>query len=104
MNSPLPAPPSAKPSALPVVTTAEMTPLQLPPLGHAPLVSVLIVNYNYEHFLSDAIESVLKQTYQNFEIVICDDGSKDNSRELISEYARKDARVKPIFKENGGVA
>ncbi len=74
----------------------------LPPLHH-PLVSVMIVNYNYERFLPDAIESVLRQTYQNFEVIICDDGSKDNSREIISRYAAQDARIKPIFQENGGV-
>lgn len=63
----------------------------------------MIVNYNYERFLGEAIESVLAQTYQNFEIVICDDGSQDGSREVISGYAEKDARIKPIFQENGGV-
>ena len=76
----------------------------LPPMEAAPLVSVLIVNYNYERFLGSAIESVLRQTYQRFEIVICDDGSTDGSRELISRYAAEDARIKPIFKENAAVA
>ncbi len=76
---------------------------QLLPLGDNPLVSVMIVNYNYERFLPDAIESVLSQTYQNFEIIICDDGSKDDSREVITRYAAQDPRIKPIFQENGGV-
>lgn len=78
-------------------------PLQLPPLSPNPLVSVMIVNYNYEQFLPEAIESVLGQTYQNFEIIICDDGSKDNSREVIGRFARQDPRIKPVFQENGGV-
>lgn len=83
-----------------------MTPMslpQLPPLPPRPLVSVMIVNYNYERYLGEAIESVLSQTYQNFEIIVCDDGSKDGSREIISGYAANDGRIKPIFQENGGV-
>jgi len=76
---------------------------QLPPLPADPLVSVMIVNYNYEHFLPEAIDSVFAQTHQNFELIICDDGSKDNSRAVIERYAQKDARIKPVFQENGGV-
>lgn len=67
-------------------------------------VSVLIDNYNYEKFLPECIQSVLDQTYQNFEIVIVDDGSSDNSREIIERYAKKDERIKPVFKPNGGQA
>jgi len=68
------------------------------------LISVLIDNYNYDKFLSECIESVLNQTYQNFEIIIVDDGSKDKSKDIIKEYAKKDNRIKPIFKKNGGQA
>ena len=67
-------------------------------------ISVLIDNYNYEKFLSECIKSVLNQTYQNFEVIIVDDGSRDNSKEIIEEYAKKDTRIKTIFKENGGQA
>lgn len=77
---------------------------ELPPLGTEPLVSVMIVNYNYAHYIGEAVESVLRQTYPHFEIVICDDGSTDSSREIIERYAREDRRVRFIFKENGGVA
>ena len=87
----------------PINPASDATLRQLPPLGEKPLVSVMIVNYNYERFLPEAIESVLRQTYQNFEIVICDDGSKDNSRDIISRYAAQDPRIKYIFQENGGV-
>jgi hypothetical protein len=76
----------------------------LAPLGAQPLVSVLIVNYNYEQFLPAAIESVLRQTYQRYELVICDDGSKDNSRDVISRYAEREPRIKTIFKQNAAVA
>ena len=81
-----------------------MADLILPPLAASPLCTVMIVNYNYERYLPDAIESALAQTYQNFEIVICDDGSKDNSREVISRYATRDSRIRTIFKDNAAVA
>jgi glycosyltransferase involved in cell wall biosynthesis len=68
------------------------------------LVSVLIDNYNYAKFLPECIDSVLNQTYRDFEVIIVDDGSRDNSREIIEEYAKKDKRIKPVFKENGGQA
>jgi len=68
------------------------------------LISVLIDNYNYERYLKECIESVLAQTYTNFEIIIVDDGSSDNSKDIILEYANKDNRIKPIFKTNNGQA
>jgi glycosyltransferase involved in cell wall biosynthesis len=64
-----------------------------------PLVSILICNYNYGRFISTAIESALAQTYSNVEIIVVDDGSKDNSREIIETYGN---RVRAIFKSNGG--
>ncbi len=66
-----------------------------------PLVSVIITNYNYSSYLSKAIDSVLEQTYSNFEIIVVDDGSTDNSREVISHYSSK---VITIFQENGGMS
>ncbi len=66
-----------------------------------PLVSVLVKNYNCEHYLQQAIDSVLSQTYSNIEIVVIDDGSTDRSRELIDRYGDK---VVKVYKENGGEA
>jgi len=80
----------------------KLKPMELPSLPKNPLVSVLIANYNYEKYIGEAIESVLSQTYQNFEIVICDDGSMDNSLEVIRKYAERDNRIKYVAKENGG--
>lgn len=64
-----------------------------------PLVSVVIDNYNYGHFLAKAIDSVLQQTYQNFEVIVVDDGSTDHSYEIIQSYGN---RIVPIFQENSG--
>ncbi|OKH11927.1 glycosyl transferase [Fischerella major NIES-592] len=67
------------------------------------LVSVIISNYNYARYLSAAIESVLAQTYTNFEIIVVDDGSQDNSRDVINQYEQRSPhQVKGIFQENQG--
>lgn len=76
----------------------------LPPLTAEPLCSVLIVNYNYERYLGAAIDSALQQTYQQLEIIVCDDGSTDGSRDVISRYVAADSRIKRIFKQNAAVA
>jgi glycosyltransferase involved in cell wall biosynthesis len=68
---------------------------------NGPLVSILINNYNYGRFLSEAIDSALGQTYGNTEVIVVDDGSTDNSREIISGYG---TRIIPVLKENGGQA
>lgn len=65
------------------------------------LVSIIINNYNYGRFLSAAIESALNQTYEPIEVIVVDDGSTDDSRDIIARYGE---RVIPIFKENGGQA
>lgn len=64
-----------------------------------PLVSVIIGNYNYGNFIAEAIESVLGQTYRNFELIVVDDGSTDNSRKIIQSYQDK---LTAIFQRNGG--
>ncbi len=68
---------------------------------YQPLVSIAIDNYNYGRFLPQAIESSLNQTYARVEVIVVDDGSTDNSCEVIRSYG---ARVVPVFKENGGQA
>lgn len=67
-----------------------------------PHVSVILDNYNYAQYVGEAIESVLKQTYQDFEVIVVDDGSTDGSRAMIEAYAKKDIRIRPLLKENGG--
>ena len=82
----------------------ELQPLKLPQLPDKPLVSVLIANYNYARYIGETLESVLCQTYPDFEVIVCDDGSTDNSCEVIETYVQKDPRLKLVRKQNGGVA
>jgi glycosyltransferase involved in cell wall biosynthesis len=63
-------------------------------------VSAIINNYNYGKFVASAINSVLNQTHEDLEVIIVDDGSSDESREVIRSF--NDPRVRPIFQENGG--
>lgn len=67
----------------------------------SPLVSIVINNYNYGRFVGQAIESALAQTYPHVEVIVVDDGSTDDSREVIAQYGE---RVRAVFKENGGQA
>ncbi|MEM6361464.1 MAG: glycosyltransferase [Bacteroidota bacterium] len=67
-----------------------------------PLVTVYITSFNYERFIRESIESVLNQTFQNFELIIIDDGSTDNSLEVIEEYRLHD-KVRIIHQTNKGL-
>lgn len=67
-------------------------------------VSVLIPCYNTEEYLSRCLDSVISQTYKNLEIVLLDDGSTDNSLNIMKEYQAKDDRITIISRENRGIA
>ena len=54
--------------------------------GYCPLVSVIVPNYNHKIFLADRINSILNQTYKNFEIILLDDNSTDGSQEVLKEF------------------
>ncbi len=69
-----------------------------------PLISVILPIYNVEQFLPRCIESVCRQTYDNIEIILVDDGSKDNCYNICEEYAAKDNRIKVLHKVNGGLS
>ena len=65
------------------------------------LVTVVVPNYNYAHFVREAIDSVLAQTYPHLEIIVVDDGSSDGSREVLENYGE---RIRTIFQDNSGVS
>lgn len=64
-----------------------------------PLVSVCIPAYNNAEYISETMDSILKQTYQNLELIVVDDNSKDNTLEVLQKYAEKDDRVKVYHNE-----
>ena len=65
--------------------------------------SVIVPIYNVEKYLSRCIDSVLSQTFADFELILVDDGSPDNCPKICDEYAEKDQRIKVVHKENGGL-
>ena len=67
-------------------------------------ISIVIPVYNVEKYLQECVDSVVKQSYKNIEIILVDDGSKDNSPKLCDELAKADDRIKVIHKENGGLS
>lgn len=69
-----------------------------------PVVSIVMPTYNVEKYISAAIVSVINQTYSDWELLVIDDGSTDNSNSVAQVYANKDLRIKVIKKENGGLS
>ncbi|MFM5906545.1 MAG: glycosyltransferase [Novosphingobium sp.] len=70
---------------------------------NSPAITVAMSVYNGERFLAPAIESVLAQTFTDFEFLILDDGSRDSTRSIIEDHARRDSRIRPIIRENKGL-
>lgn len=69
-----------------------------------PLISIIVPCYNQAQFLDECLQSVLDQTYQNWECIIVNDGSTDNSSIIAKKWAEKDSRFIYIHKENGGIS
>lgn len=67
-------------------------------------ISIIIPVYNVEKYLNYCVESVVKQTYENLEIILVDDGSPDNCPGLCDEWASRDARIRTVHRENGGLS
>lgn len=67
-------------------------------------ISVVVPVFNVEPFLDKCIDSIVKQTYKNLEIILVDDGSSDNCPQICDEWARKDERIKVVHKKNGGLS
>lgn len=70
----------------------------------APKISVIVPVYKAEKYLRKCVDSILGQTFRDFELLLVDDGSPDGSGAICDEYARKDSRVRVFHKENGGVS
>ena len=68
------------------------------------LISIIVPIYNVENYLRQCLDSIQNQTYQNFECLLINDGSPDNSADICREYLEKDSRFKYFEKENGGVS
>lgn len=73
--------------------------------SNQPLISVIMPAYNAGKYIAESIESILNQTFQNFELIILDDASTDNTKEIVSSYAQKDNRIVYVEKQsNNGPA
>ena len=68
------------------------------------LISIIVPIYNSSAYLQECIDSILAQTYTNFELHLINDGSRDNSGEICEVYAKKDSRINVIHKANSGVS
>ena len=68
------------------------------------MISIIVPIYRVEPFLARCIESILKQTYTNLEILLSDDGSQDRCDEICDEYAKKDGRIRVFHTENRGLS
>lgn len=69
-----------------------------------PLISIIVPIYNSEKTLKKCLNSIINQTYVDWELLLINDGSKDNSGNICDEYAIIDRRIKVFYKENGGVS
>lgn len=67
-------------------------------------ISIIVPIYNAENFLKDCLNSILDQTYKNFELILVDDGSTDSSKIIIDDYANRDNKIRAIHKKNNGIS
>jgi glycosyltransferase involved in cell wall biosynthesis len=89
-----------------LTTTAEITNNQsnnLERFDLIPLVSIITPSYNHAKYIGECIESVLSQTYSNWELIIINDGSTDNTLEIAKKYAERDSRIHVIHQNNKGI-
>lgn len=70
-------------------------------MKYNPYISFVVTSYNYDQYISQTLDSILAQSYKNFEVIVVDDGSTDNSLKIIEQYIKKDNRIKLYQHENG---
>lgn len=68
------------------------------------MISVIIPVYKVEQYLDECVESVVRQTYTDLEVILVDDGSPDGCPALCDRWAKKDSRIKVVHKKNGGLS
>lgn len=68
------------------------------------LITIVVPIYNVENYINDCIQSIINQTYKNLQIILVDDGSRDNCPKICDEYKQKDSRIEVIHKKNGGLS
>ena len=73
-------------------------------MNYTPAISVIVPVYNVEKYLSQCIDSILSQTFTDFELLLIDDGTPDRSGEICDEYAEKDERIRVFHQKNGGLS
>lgn len=73
-------------------------------MDNTPKISIIVPVYNVEEYITECIDSILSQTYKDWELILVNDGSTDNSGKICDEYALKDNRINVIHKENGGLS
>lgn len=69
-----------------------------------PQISIIVPVYNMEHYLRQCLDSISSQTFENWECILVDDGSKDSSGDICEDYAKRDARFRVVHRENGGLS
>ncbi len=69
-----------------------------------PVISVIVPVYNVEEYLSECVESILAQSFEQFELILVDDGSSDNGGKICDDYKEKDSRIRVVHKKNGGLS
>ena len=67
-------------------------------------ISVIVPVYNVENYIERCVDSILKQTFEDYELILVDDGSVDSSRSICERYSEKDKRIKVLARDNGGAA
>ena len=70
----------------------------------SPVFSIIVPVYNAEHFIKTCLDSLLEQTYPEFELLLIDDGSTDRSGKICDEYAGRDSRIQVFHEKNKGVS